>query len=227
MCSSAPDPEMWIIQGTLAWRTSPRGFETKLLLRRIDGAIQVRSNVDPTFYSLVGSGRSGGDYHGSSLLDPRLNWSLLPFLISVSSSKSDSFSLPHDMSIGSYSKKAYNYLSELGSRSEKGSNLTSYTKKRKDHPISNDEGGSLRLQRSSLHSKVVSGFTNIVDSPLSVSREDKYGTGEKGNSASTTGFSIAMEATLFIPRGFGAFLTQLLLQKPSLGCTMITGFPMK
>uniref|UniRef100_A0A6N2L1K4 Uncharacterized protein ycf68 n=1 Tax=Salix viminalis TaxID=40686 RepID=A0A6N2L1K4_SALVM len=27
---------------------------------RIDGAIQVRSNVDPTFYSLVGSGRSGG-----------------------------------------------------------------------------------------------------------------------------------------------------------------------
>nr|YP_009561673.1 hypothetical chloroplast RF68 [Commiphora gileadensis]QAT19761.1 hypothetical chloroplast RF68 [Commiphora gileadensis] len=39
---------------------SNRGFETKLLLRRIDGAIQVRSNVDPTFYSLVGSGRSGG-----------------------------------------------------------------------------------------------------------------------------------------------------------------------
>ncbi|KAJ4700013.1 Ycf68 [Melia azedarach] len=37
--------------------------------RRIDGAIQVRSNVDPTFYSLVGSGRSGGDHHGSSLLD--------------------------------------------------------------------------------------------------------------------------------------------------------------
>ncbi|KAH0854125.1 LOW QUALITY PROTEIN: hypothetical protein HID58_090056, partial [Brassica napus] len=36
---------------------------------RIDGAIQVRSNVDPTFYSLVGSGRSGGDHHGSSLLE--------------------------------------------------------------------------------------------------------------------------------------------------------------
>ncbi|TYG61752.1 hypothetical protein ES288_D07G174300v1 [Gossypium darwinii] len=31
---------------------SREGFETKLLLRRIDGAIQVRSNVDPTFYSL-------------------------------------------------------------------------------------------------------------------------------------------------------------------------------
>nr|YP_010181229.1 hypothetical protein RF68 [Primula stenocalyx]QVD40928.1 hypothetical protein RF68 [Primula stenocalyx] len=45
------------------------GFETKLLLRRIDGAIQVRSNVDPTFDSLVGSGRSGGDHRGSSLLE--------------------------------------------------------------------------------------------------------------------------------------------------------------
>ncbi|KAI4364629.1 hypothetical protein MLD38_020694 [Melastoma candidum] len=62
MCSSAPDPEMWIIQGTLAWRTSPirTEFETKPILRRIDGAIQVRSNVDPTFYSLVESGRPGG-----------------------------------------------------------------------------------------------------------------------------------------------------------------------
>ncbi|TAJ06590.1 DUF2647 domain-containing protein [Marinilabiliaceae bacterium JC017] len=29
----------------------------------------MRSNVDPTFYSLVGSGRSGGDHHGSSLLE--------------------------------------------------------------------------------------------------------------------------------------------------------------
>ncbi|KAK8536054.1 hypothetical protein V6N12_012716 [Hibiscus sabdariffa] len=36
---------------------------------RIDGAIQVRSNVDSTFYSLVGSGWFGGDHHGSSLLD--------------------------------------------------------------------------------------------------------------------------------------------------------------
>jgi hypothetical protein len=46
---------------------SNRGL--KPLLRRIDGAIQVRSNVDPTFYSLVGSGRSGRDHHGSSLLE--------------------------------------------------------------------------------------------------------------------------------------------------------------
>ncbi|KAB2633618.1 hypothetical protein D8674_029865 [Pyrus ussuriensis x Pyrus communis] len=56
MCSSAPDPEMWIIQGTLAWRTSPV-------------RTGVRSNVDPTFYSLVGSRRSGRDHHGSSLLE--------------------------------------------------------------------------------------------------------------------------------------------------------------
>ncbi|KAI3897055.1 hypothetical protein MKX03_022172 [Papaver bracteatum] len=38
---------MWIIQGTLAWRTPPV-------------RTGVRSNVYPTFYSLVGSGRSGG-----------------------------------------------------------------------------------------------------------------------------------------------------------------------
>ncbi|KAL3633851.1 hypothetical protein CASFOL_022613 [Castilleja foliolosa] len=35
-------------------------IETKPLLRKIDGAIRVRSNVDPTFDSLVGSGRSRG-----------------------------------------------------------------------------------------------------------------------------------------------------------------------
>lgn len=36
------------------------GFEIKLLLKTIDGTIQVRSNVDPTFYLFVGSGRSRG-----------------------------------------------------------------------------------------------------------------------------------------------------------------------
>ncbi|KAK4404754.1 putative protein ycf68 [Sesamum angolense] len=69
--SSAPDPEMWIIQCTLAWRTPlfESGFETKPLLRRIDGVIQERTNVDLTFDSLVRSGRSKGDHHGSSLLE--------------------------------------------------------------------------------------------------------------------------------------------------------------
>ncbi|TYH52733.1 hypothetical protein ES332_D09G048600v1 [Gossypium tomentosum] len=54
MCLSGLDPKMWIIQGILAW---------------IDGVIQVRSNVDPTFYSRVGYERSEGDHHGSSLFD--------------------------------------------------------------------------------------------------------------------------------------------------------------
>ena len=41
------------------------GFKTKLFYRRIDGAIQVRSNVNPTFYSIwVLKGL--GDHHGSS-----------------------------------------------------------------------------------------------------------------------------------------------------------------
>uniref|UniRef100_A0A0D2ZV57 Uncharacterized protein ycf68 n=1 Tax=Brassica oleracea var. oleracea TaxID=109376 RepID=A0A0D2ZV57_BRAOL len=56
----------------LAWHSGlpAEGPHDGLLAQwRIDGAIQVRSNVDPTFYSLVGSGRSGGDHHGSSLLE--------------------------------------------------------------------------------------------------------------------------------------------------------------
>ncbi|KAK8317993.1 hypothetical protein V6Z11_A13G143900 [Gossypium hirsutum] len=56
MCSSVPGPKMWMIQCILAWRTS--------LVRT-----WVRFNLDPTFYSLVGSGWSRGDNHGSSLLD--------------------------------------------------------------------------------------------------------------------------------------------------------------
>ena len=36
------------------------GFGTELILRRIDGAIQVRSNADPTFYSFVDLGGPGG-----------------------------------------------------------------------------------------------------------------------------------------------------------------------
>lgn len=48
------------------------GFGTELILRRIDGAIQVRSNADPTFYSFVDLGGPGGPvviHHGSSLLE--------------------------------------------------------------------------------------------------------------------------------------------------------------
>jgi hypothetical protein len=49
------------------------GFGTELILRRIDGEIQVRSNAVPTFYSFVDLGSPGGGamviHHGSSLLD--------------------------------------------------------------------------------------------------------------------------------------------------------------
>jgi hypothetical protein len=47
-------------------------FGTELILRRIDGAIQVRSNADPTFYSFVDLGSLGGAmviHHKYSLLE--------------------------------------------------------------------------------------------------------------------------------------------------------------
>ncbi|KAK8345725.1 hypothetical protein V6Z11_A07G169000 [Gossypium hirsutum] len=46
------------IQRVIYFSCSNRGL--KPLLRRIDGAILVRSNVDRTFYSLMGFGRSRG-----------------------------------------------------------------------------------------------------------------------------------------------------------------------
>nr|ULO25623.1 trnI-GAU [Bougainvillea glabra]ULO25635.1 trnI-GAU [Bougainvillea glabra] len=95
MCPSAPDLEMWIIQGTLAWRTPPVRT-AKLLLRRIDGAIQVRSNVDPTFDSLVGSGRSGGDHYGSSLLEnPYIPYQCMDSYLSSTGLGSASMEMEH------------------------------------------------------------------------------------------------------------------------------------
>ncbi|RWR98196.1 hypothetical protein CKAN_02770500 [Cinnamomum micranthum f. kanehirae] len=49
---------------------SPRRLPPPLLLRRLAGALPVRSPVAPPFSSLVGSGRSGGAPPGSSLLAP-------------------------------------------------------------------------------------------------------------------------------------------------------------
>ncbi|CAN6447359.1 unnamed protein product [Victoria cruziana] len=59
MCSSAPDPEMWIIQGTLAWRTPPDRWSDS-------GEIQCRSNF--LFTRGIWAVRGGG-HHGSSLLE--------------------------------------------------------------------------------------------------------------------------------------------------------------
>ncbi|PUZ75369.1 hypothetical protein GQ55_1G160300 [Panicum hallii var. hallii] len=57
----------------LNWSLKPN----KLLLRRIDGAIQVRSLIDLTFYSLVGSGRSGGGGAPASPLFLRIHTCLI------------------------------------------------------------------------------------------------------------------------------------------------------
>lgn len=43
-------------------------FETKLLLRRIDGAIQVRSNINLSIHS-SDPGNPGEEHRGSSLLE--------------------------------------------------------------------------------------------------------------------------------------------------------------
>uniref|UniRef100_A0A3Q7GC85 Uncharacterized protein n=1 Tax=Solanum lycopersicum TaxID=4081 RepID=A0A3Q7GC85_SOLLC len=57
MCSSAPDPEMWIIQGTLAWRTPPVRigirpaelfFQMHLLARRLTEGSVAMSNLEPS-----------------------------------------------------------------------------------------------------------------------------------------------------------------------------------
>ncbi|CAN6446843.1 unnamed protein product [Victoria cruziana] len=59
MCSSAPDPEMWIIQGTLAWHTPLDRWSDS-------GEIQCRSNF--LFTHGIWAVREGG-HHGSSLLE--------------------------------------------------------------------------------------------------------------------------------------------------------------
>ncbi|KAF7042830.1 hypothetical protein CFC21_052322 [Triticum aestivum] len=66
----------------------------KLLLRRIDGAIQVRSHVDLTFYSLVGSRRSGGT---TAPLFSRIHTSLISIWRAISRAPHASM---HDTSTG-------------------------------------------------------------------------------------------------------------------------------
>ncbi|KAH9626091.1 hypothetical protein KSS87_012426 [Heliosperma pusillum] len=61
-----------------------------------DGAIQVRSNVDPTFDSLVGSGRSGGDHYGSSLLEnPYIPYQCMDSYLSSTGLDSASMEMEH------------------------------------------------------------------------------------------------------------------------------------
>ncbi|KAK8680896.1 hypothetical protein V6N13_109834 [Hibiscus sabdariffa] len=53
MCSSAPDPEMWIIQGTLAWRTSP--------VRTGDGPAAPRKRIEEASDSFMHAPLGSGD----------------------------------------------------------------------------------------------------------------------------------------------------------------------
>ncbi|GAB2225754.1 hypothetical protein Droror1_Dr00028164 [Drosera rotundifolia] len=62
------------------------------ILRRIDGAIQVRSNVDPTLDSLVGSGRSGGTIMAP--LFSRIHTSLISVWTAISYLSSTGFVWP-------------------------------------------------------------------------------------------------------------------------------------
>ncbi|KAI9192677.1 hypothetical protein LWI28_026458 [Acer negundo] len=104
------------------------------------------------------------------------------------------------MSDGSDSKEAFDYSFSSGSGSEEAFSLVFKSKKRKKHPISNTEGGSLRLRQSGHHSKFKSGFTNTAGSPLSISEEGESKEEEGGGVEEV---SIAMGVTLTIPEGFG------------------------
>ncbi|KAI9181677.1 hypothetical protein LWI28_017444 [Acer negundo] len=72
------------------------------------------------------------------------------------------------MSASSNFKKAYD--SSSSSRSVEASNLVFKSKKRKEHPLSDTEGGSQRFRRFGRHSKVRKRFTNTAGSPLSISK---------------------------------------------------------
>nr|YP_009268384.1 hypothetical chloroplast RF68 [Tsuga chinensis]BAV19290.1 hypothetical chloroplast RF68 [Tsuga chinensis] len=61
------------------------GFGTELILRRIDGAIQVRSNADPTFYSFVDlGGPGGGRWLSTDPLFSRIHTSLISVWMAIS-----------------------------------------------------------------------------------------------------------------------------------------------
>ncbi|KAK4833140.1 hypothetical protein QYF36_013429 [Acer negundo] len=94
------------------------------------------------------------------------------------------------------SKEAHDYPLGSGSGLEKGTPLIPYTRKRKEHLFSDDEGGSLWLWQSSHHSKVGYGFTNTVESPLFVSGKDESGMGKEDDGADNEGVLVAMGSTL-------------------------------
>ncbi|PHT74812.1 hypothetical protein T459_22089 [Capsicum annuum] len=60
MCSLAPDPEMWIIQGTLAWRTPPVQTRARYLVQVQDGPAapgkRIEEASDYFMHAPLGSG---------------------------------------------------------------------------------------------------------------------------------------------------------------------------
>ncbi|KAK1560017.1 hypothetical protein Q3G72_021219 [Acer saccharum] len=74
-------------------------------------------------------------------------------------------------------KELHDYPSS--SESPEGSSSFHTGRKWRDHPLSNDEGGSLQLHWSSCHVRVRSSFTNTYDSPLAVSGEESDKEGDK------------------------------------------------
>ncbi|KAK4848559.1 hypothetical protein QYF36_014495 [Acer negundo] len=101
------------------------------------------------------------------------------------------------MSASSNFKKAYD--SSSSSRSVEASNLVFKSKKRKEHPLSDTEGGSQRFRRFGRHSKVRKRFTNTAGSPLSIS---KAGASKEEEGGDVDEVSIAMRVTLIMPEGF-------------------------
>ncbi|KAG8367908.1 hypothetical protein BUALT_Bualt16G0121700 [Buddleja alternifolia] len=95
MCSSAPDPEMWIIQGTLAWRTPP-----------------VRTGCMDSYLSSTGLGSASmGKENGApnNASSQTKNYEITPFILG-------------DQEIGSSRKKNACYFTKTCQGKEEGEN---------------------------------------------------------------------------------------------------------
>ncbi|KAI9123617.1 hypothetical protein K1719_004917 [Acacia pycnantha] len=62
MCSSTPDPEMWIIQGTLAWRTSPVRTRARSLVQVQDDPAVPRKRIEEASDSFMHASLGSGGY---------------------------------------------------------------------------------------------------------------------------------------------------------------------
>ncbi|KAK4846593.1 hypothetical protein QYF36_019592 [Acer negundo] len=85
-------------------------------------------------------------------------------------------------------------------------------KKRKDYPLSDDDGGYLQLRRFDRHARVGFSFTNTADSPLAVSGKESDEEGDndikvvRSERYGADAISLANVLTLFMPNGFSCIL---------------------